>query len=64
MVQCGDIEAGLDQSDIVLEGQAYMGAQEHLYLEPQSCLVRPCDGGEEFEVIVSTQGPDFSQVRT
>ena len=58
----GDVSAALQQSDHVVEGEFYMGGQEHFYLETHACLVRPTGEDGEMEVFSSAQAPTLLQV--
>lgn len=60
--KAGDIQEGFKMADDILEGEIHVGGQEHFYLEPQSCIAVPKDGGEELEVFASTQAPSDVQV--
>ena len=42
----GDVEAALNIAAHVIEGQIEMGGQEHFYLEGQSALALPQEGGD------------------
>ena len=57
---CGDVEAGFEQCDHVVEGEVRCGGQEHFYLEPCACVVTPGED-DEMTTVVSTQCPDKSQ---
>ena len=59
-IERGDVETGLKNSPHVIQGELRTGAQEHWYLETQSCL---CIPGEEKEINVysSTQHPTETQ---
>jgi CO/xanthine dehydrogenase Mo-binding subunit len=41
----GDVEIGLAEADLVVEGIYETGAQEHVYIEPQGMLAEPRPGG-------------------
>jgi CO/xanthine dehydrogenase Mo-binding subunit len=41
----GQIERGLAEADVVVEGVYETGAQEHVYIEPQGMLAHPRPGG-------------------
>ncbi len=41
----GQVEVGLAEADLVVEGTYETGAQEHVYIEPQGMLVEPSPGG-------------------
>jgi xanthine dehydrogenase large subunit len=60
VIKRGDVRKGLEQSAHRLKGTLKTGAQEHWYLETQSCL---CIPGEEKEMNVysSTQHPSETQ---
>ena len=58
----GDVSAAMQQCDHVVEGEFYMGGQEHFYLETHACLVRPTGEDGEMEVFSSAQGPTLLQV--
>ncbi len=57
---CGNIDAAWDKCDIVVNGTAESGAQEHLYLETQGAIAYPVEGGG-IKIISSTQGPTVVQ---
>ena len=56
----GDIEAAAKGADIVVEGTAKIGGQEHFYLETNCTVAVPLDGGQ-LEVFSSTQNPTKTQ---
>ncbi|KAK3205307.1 hypothetical protein Dsin_019353 [Dipteronia sinensis] len=49
------------QCDKIIEGEVYVGGQEHFYLEPHSSFVWTMDGGNEVHMISSTQAPQKHQ---
>jgi len=59
-INCGNVEKALNDSDQIIEGEFKTGAQEHWYLETQTCLCLP---GEKNEIIAysSTQHPSETQ---
>jgi len=57
----GDYELGFQQSTHIISGTQVTGAQEHWYLETQSCLVVPSEN-DEFKVYSSTQNPTETQI--
>lgn len=59
-IERGDIEAGLKQSEFVLDGTLETGAQEHWYLETQASLAIPGESNE-IKVFSSTQHPSETQ---
>ena len=44
-----------DSDDLVIEGEMLTGAQEHLYMETNGCLVIPKGEDNEYEIYSSTQ---------
>ena len=58
--ECGNINDAWENCDLVIEGETETGAQEHIYLETQGCIVIPVEG-KVFKVISSTQGPTVVQ---
>lgn len=56
----GDVEAAWEQCDVIVEGRADSGGQEHLYLETQSSVAFPVEGGG-VKIISSTQAPTSGQ---
>uniref|UniRef100_A0A673BLN5 xanthine dehydrogenase n=1 Tax=Sphaeramia orbicularis TaxID=375764 RepID=A0A673BLN5_9TELE len=60
-LQKGDLEAGFEQADHILEGDMHMGGQEHFYLETNVTLAVPKEDGE-MELFVSTQSASKTQV--
>ncbi|KAG7399668.1 xylitol dehydrogenase [Phytophthora boehmeriae] len=61
-IDSGDVEKGLAESDIVLEGEVHMGGQEQFYFETNVSLCTPKEGG--MHVISSTQAATKAQVMT
>ncbi len=59
-IECGDTEKAFTESEYIIEGRLKTGAQEHWYLETQSCLCYPNEGNE-MKVISSTQNPTETQ---
>jgi xanthine dehydrogenase large subunit len=59
-VQCGDVDSAWARCDVIVEGQATSGGQEHLYLETQGAVAIPSEGGG-VKIISSTQGPTAVQ---
>lgn len=59
-MQRGDADSALKKAKHVLKGELEIGAQEHWYLETQSCL---CIPGEQQEIVAysSTQHPSETQ---
>ncbi len=42
-VEKGDVAAGFDEADLIVEGEYRVGHQEHLYLEPNGMIAVPHD---------------------
>lgn len=53
----GDVESCFKsgECDKIIEGEVQVGGQEHFYLEPNSSLIWPVDGGNEVHMVSSTQ---------
>ncbi|CAG5132521.1 unnamed protein product [Candidula unifasciata] len=60
-IQTGNLEAGFSSSQYILEGEAYVGGQNHFYMETMSTRVLPGENGE-LEVFASTQNPSSFQI--
>ncbi|XP_015749136.1 PREDICTED: xanthine dehydrogenase/oxidase-like [Acropora digitifera] len=58
----GDLKAGFDESDHLLEGEMRVGGQEHFYLETQTSIAVPKGEDGEMELFVSTQNPTLTQL--
>ncbi|XP_072356297.1 xanthine dehydrogenase/oxidase isoform X2 [Scyliorhinus torazame] len=56
-VQNGNIDLGFAQADDIIEGEIYIGGQEHFYLETQCTVAIPKGEDDEMELFVSTQSP-------
>jgi len=56
----GDVDDTWSSCDVVVEGSAESGGQEHLYLETQSALVLPQEG-KRLRIFSSTQAPTAVQ---
>ena len=56
----GDVEDAWKNCSIIVNGTVESGGQEHLYLETQSALSIPIEGGG-IKIISSTQGPTTVQ---
>ncbi|MCD4773139.1 MAG: xanthine dehydrogenase molybdopterin binding subunit, partial [Bacteroidales bacterium] len=59
-IETGNVENALKNSKHHLSGSFFTGAQEHWYLETQSCLAIPGEG-KEIEIFSSTQHPSETQ---
>ncbi|KAI0225880.1 Xanthine dehydrogenase/oxidase [Lamellibrachia satsuma] len=53
----GDLTAGFGASDRIIEGEVYVGAQEHFYMETHSCVAIPRGEDGEMEIFSATQSP-------
>ncbi|MEQ5802265.1 xanthine dehydrogenase molybdopterin binding subunit [Halomonas sp. H10-9-1] len=58
--QSGDWQAALTTAPLVVEGEQFVGGQEHFYLEGQACLVTPTED-EGVVVHTSNQHPSETQ---
>lgn len=56
----GDVETVWKNCDVIVEGTAESGGQEHVYLETQGSLAFPVEGGG-VKIISSTQSPTAVQ---
>uniref|UniRef100_A0A8C2TX93 Xanthine dehydrogenase/oxidase n=1 Tax=Coturnix japonica TaxID=93934 RepID=A0A8C2TX93_COTJA len=54
-IKKGDVKKGFEESDHILEGEMYLGGQEHFYLETHCTLAVPKGEDGEMELFVSTQ---------
>ncbi len=59
-IECGNIEKGFKEAKHIIEGELRTGAQEHWYLETQTCLCIPGEGNE-ITAYSSTQHPSETQ---
>ncbi|CAF1398851.1 unnamed protein product, partial [Adineta ricciae] len=50
----GDIDQGFQEAEHIINGEFYMGGQEHFYLETNCCMAIPHERGE-LEIYASTQ---------
>ncbi|AJY50543.1 MULTISPECIES: xanthine dehydrogenase molybdopterin binding subunit [Halomonadaceae] len=57
---CGDWQQALDQAEQIVEGELFVGGQEHFYLEGQACVVHPTED-EGVIVHTSNQHPSETQ---
>uniref|UniRef100_W5K6P2 Aldehyde oxidase 5 n=1 Tax=Astyanax mexicanus TaxID=7994 RepID=W5K6P2_ASTMX len=57
----GNVEEGFEQSDHILEGELYMGGQEHFYMETQGLIAVPGEEAGEMELYVATQHAAYTQ---
>jgi xanthine dehydrogenase large subunit len=56
----GDVDDSWSSCDVIVEGRAESGGQEHLYLETQGALVLPQEGNR-LRILSSTQAPTAVQ---
>lgn len=63
VLQSGDVDKVIAESELTLEGEVHMGGQEHFYLETQACVCVPKNEDDELEIFCSTQNPAETQVR-
>ena len=61
-IKKGDVVEGFSGSDVIVEGEMYVGGQEHFYLETHACIAVPSGEDNEMTVIASTQHPQSIQV--
>uniref|UniRef100_M4C5A8 Xanthine dehydrogenase n=1 Tax=Hyaloperonospora arabidopsidis (strain Emoy2) TaxID=559515 RepID=M4C5A8_HYAAE len=59
-IDSGNVEKGMAESDIVLEGEVHMGGQEQFYFETNVSVCTPKEGG--MKIISSTQAATKAQV--
>uniref|UniRef100_A0A8C8SUX6 Xanthine dehydrogenase/oxidase n=1 Tax=Pelusios castaneus TaxID=367368 RepID=A0A8C8SUX6_9SAUR len=60
-IEKGDVQKGFAESDHVIEGEMYIGGQEHFYLETHCTIAVPKGEDGEMELFVSTQNPTDTQ---
>lgn len=51
----GDVDQAFADAAYTIEGEFHISGQEHFYLETQATIAIPRDGGDELEIICSTQ---------
>eukprot|EP01041_Mallomonas_annulata_P005146 gene5146-10286_t len=59
-IESGDINNAVRDSAVVVEGEVWIGGQDHFYLETNCTLVVPQENGQ-MEVFSSTQNPTKTQ---
>eukprot|EP00079_Xenopus_tropicalis_P035814 XP_017949585.1 PREDICTED: xanthine dehydrogenase/oxidase [Xenopus tropicalis] len=57
----GDIEKGFKEAEHIVEGEIYIGGQEHFYLETNCSIAVPKEEDGEMELFVSTQNATKTQ---
>lgn len=60
LIQSGDIDKALADSDLIISGSLYTGAQEHWYLETQAAIAIPGED-QTMKILSSTQHPAETQ---
>lgn len=60
-IEKGDVQKGFEESDYVVEGEIYIGGQEHFYLETNCAIAVPKGEDGEMELFVSTQNTTKTQ---
>ena len=61
-IRNGDVAEGFKTSDVIIEGEAYVGGQEHFYLEMQSGIAVPSGEDDEITMLMSAQFPNWIHV--
>uniref|UniRef100_A0A803TI00 Xanthine dehydrogenase/oxidase n=1 Tax=Anolis carolinensis TaxID=28377 RepID=A0A803TI00_ANOCA len=54
-IEKGNIQKGFEEADHIVEGEMYLGGQEHFYLETHCTIAVPKKEDGEMELFVSTQ---------
>ncbi|KTF80731.1 hypothetical protein cypCar_00020490 [Cyprinus carpio] len=57
----GNLEEGFEKADHILEGELYMGGQEHFYMETQGLIAIPKGEAGELERYVASQHAAYTQ---
>uniref|UniRef100_A0A8C1JVV5 Aldehyde oxidase 5 n=1 Tax=Cyprinus carpio TaxID=7962 RepID=A0A8C1JVV5_CYPCA len=57
----GNLEEGFEKADHILEGELYMGGQEHFYMETQGLIAIPKGEAGELELYVASQHAAYTQ---
>ncbi|XP_067420930.1 xanthine dehydrogenase/oxidase isoform X2 [Emydura macquarii macquarii] len=60
-IEKGNVQKGFEEADHVIEGEMYIGGQEHFYLETHCTIAVPKGEDGEMELFVSTQSPTHTQ---
>ncbi|XP_074845961.1 xanthine dehydrogenase/oxidase isoform X2 [Carettochelys insculpta] len=60
-IEKGNVQKGFEESDHIVEGEMYIGGQEHFYLETHCTIAVPKGEDGEMELFVSTQNPTKTQ---
>uniref|UniRef100_A0A803T802 Xanthine dehydrogenase n=1 Tax=Anolis carolinensis TaxID=28377 RepID=A0A803T802_ANOCA len=61
-IEKGNIQKGFEEADHIVEGEMYLGGQEHFYLETHCTIAVPKKEDGEMELFVSTQNLTKTQV--
>jgi xanthine dehydrogenase large subunit len=59
-LECGDVNSVWNQCDVVVDGRAESGSQEHIYFETQASLAIPLEEGR-IRLLSATQAPTAVQ---
>ncbi|KAI0224323.1 Xanthine dehydrogenase/oxidase, partial [Lamellibrachia satsuma] len=54
-IKKGDVVEGFKGSDVIIEGEMYVGGQEHFYLETHACIAVPSGEDNEMTLLSSVQ---------
>ncbi|XP_075687633.1 aldehyde oxidase-like [Rhinoderma darwinii] len=57
----GNVDEAFKTAHDILEGELYIGGQEHFYMETQSIRVIPSKEGQEIDIYAATQDPTYMQ---
>ncbi|KAM9316879.1 xanthine dehydrogenase/oxidase [Gastrophryne carolinensis] len=60
-IENGNTERGFQEADHIIEGEIYIGGQEHFYLETNCCVAVPKGEDGEMELFASTQNTTETQ---
>uniref|UniRef100_A0A6I8PKZ2 Xanthine dehydrogenase/oxidase n=1 Tax=Ornithorhynchus anatinus TaxID=9258 RepID=A0A6I8PKZ2_ORNAN len=60
-IEKGDLQKGFADAEHILEGEVYIGGQEHFYLETHCTIAIPKGEAGEIELFVSTQNISVTQ---
>ncbi|XP_074641263.1 xanthine dehydrogenase/oxidase-like isoform X2 [Tubulanus polymorphus] len=60
----GDVDEALMNADHVIDGEMYVGGQEHFYLETHASIAVPTGEDGEMELFSSSQSPTTLQILT
>jgi xanthine dehydrogenase molybdopterin-binding subunit B len=57
----GDINQSFVDTNHILEGELFIGGQEHFYMETNACMVIPSNDDQEITLYMATQSPTSAQ---